>query len=56
MSIGWIDHSGHTYYYDDEGRMAHQWHMIGNKEYYFCEVTGIYVPGFEKVNGDAILS
>ena len=33
--------------------MAHKWHMINGVEYYFGATTGIYVPGFQRVNGDA---
>ena len=52
MVTGWSQHHDSEYYYDKDGHMAHGWYKIGEKEYYFGTGTGIYVPGFERENGE----
>ena len=52
MAIGWSQHHDNEYYYDKDGHMVHGWYKIGEKEYYFGTGTGVYVPGFEKENGE----
>ena len=52
MATGWSEHHGHTYYYNKYGAMQYGWNNINGTEYYFCKVTGIYIKGFYRTQGE----
>lgn len=45
MAVGWTNHHGRQYYYDENGYMVHSICKIGEKSYGFNEWTGVLLTG-----------
>ena len=50
-AIGWTEHHGNTYYYNEKGWMLYGSQTIDGKKYTFDSVTGALMKNVEKVEG-----
>ena len=51
MAVGWTEHHGNRYYYNEKGWMLYGNQTIDGKEYTFDKVTGVLQYGFYEKDG-----